>query len=251
MVFSNILKKISFKTKVYYRNFDFIDKDELFISEHSGIISLNRISENKFPLQVGEYYLITCNISLARQCDIDLINNISNHKGEGSYIDLINLIKQDNNFKYDITNNYNKVIFINNFILMKEYKKMGITEEFSEYLFKNYYDDKTLILFLVKPIQLINDDFEYFINEKTIEIKSSIKNKYIEQISAKTYYKLNDYINIDDIEMNEYLLFDKAIKCGFKRINESYIFKYEPNINNMINIIKEKAKEIVDDKNFC
>jgi hypothetical protein len=250
MEFSDILKKISFKIKTFYRNFDFIDKNELFVSEHQGIISYNRIDENKYPLQIGEFYFTIYNTGLAKSCDVDLIkNNLLKHKDEGSYIDLINLIKHDNNFKSTLKD-YNKVIYVNNFIIKKEYKKLGITEEFSEFLFKNYYDDKTLIIWLIKPIQLIKDDFEYFMKEKTIEIKSHIKNKYLEQILAKEYYNLNNYKNISDIEMNEYLLFDKAIKCGFKRINETYLFYYQPDVNNIIKIIKEKTLKKIDDKFF-
>jgi len=242
----DVLKKIIFKSKTYYRNFDFIDNNELFISEHQGIISYNRMDENKYPLQVGEYYFTIYNTGLAKLCNIDLIkNNLLKHKNEGSYVDLIDIIKHSNNFKKNIKT-YNKIIYINNFILKDEYKKLGITEEFSEFLFKNYYDDNTLILWLIKPIQLILDDFEYFMKEKIIEVKSSIKNKYIEQILAKEYYMLDKYININDIEMNTYLLFDKAIKCGFKRIMNSYIFKYEPNINDMISKIKEKSNQIIE-----
>jgi hypothetical protein len=253
MEFSNILKKITFKIKTYHRNFDFIDKYELFISEYQGTISYNRINENKYPLQIGEFYYVIYNNELAKLCNVDIIkNNLLKHKEEESYHDLIHLIKTDKNFKKSL-NNYNKIIYINNFILKKEYKKLGITEEFSEFLFKNYHtnDQNTLILWLVKPIQLIKDDFEYFTKEKKIEIKSSIKNKYIEQISANEYYNLSDYNHINDIEMNEYLLFDKAVKCGFKRIDESYIFKYDPDINIIINNIKEKSKEIIDDNFFC
>ena len=84
MEFPDILKKLSFKTKTYYRNFDFIDKHELFVSEHQGIITYNRIDENQYPLQVGEFYFTIYDLGLAKSCGVDLIkNNLLKHKGEG------------------------------------------------------------------------------------------------------------------------------------------------------------------------
>jgi len=243
--FPDLLKKITFRTTTYNKNFDIIGKYESFITEHTGVISLVRIGEEKPATQIGEYYISSFNFELAKKCDIDLTKSILKHKNEDSYNDLINLIK-NNELNLE---NYNKIIYINNFIIKPEYRKKGITEEFIEYLFRNFYDKKSLIICLVKPFQLINDDYDYFLKTKKIEVKSFIGEKSYKIVSAKEYYSLDDLKNVKDIELNKYKLFALAVKCGLNRINDSYIFAFNPK-NELIKNIKLKAKEKIKDNLF-
>jgi hypothetical protein len=243
--FPDLLKKITFKTITYNKNFDVIEKYESFITEYLGVVSLVRMNEEKPAIQIGEYYVSSFNFKLAKECNVDLIKSILRHKNEDSYKDLINIIK---NNEIDL-NNYNKIVYINNFIIKPEYRKKGITEEFIEYLYRNFYDEKSLIICLVKPFQLISDDYNYFLKTKKIEIKSFIGEKQHKTTSAKEYYLLDDLKNIKDIELNEYKLFGLAVKCGLNRINNSYIFTFTPNIN-LIKNIRLKTKEKIKDNLF-
>src|ERR1035437_8101617 len=78
-----------------------------------------------------------------------------------------------------------------------------------------------------KDINIIDKSF-YF-NNKMVEIHHSIENyNEIEIVPANTYYSLNELIEKKDTEVNEYKLFSVATKCGFSRINDSYLFIYSP-----------------------
>ena len=137
----DLLNRLSFKTKIYRKNFDLINNDDNFISECDGKISEMRALEMKPPLIIGEYHLSVWNFGLAKEFNVDLNKLMFNYSSYDTYSELIREIK---NGDLNI-NDFNKILFIHTLILNKKYRKRGVTEEFIEMLYRDFYDDKTLI----------------------------------------------------------------------------------------------------------
>lgn len=234
----NLLNKLTFKTTSYRKNFDLSFKNENFITELEGIINKIKIGEKKLPLLIGEYGISVWNIGLAKSFDIDLIDVLKKHSIENSYQELNNLLYND---KISL-DNVNKLIIIQNLIIHPEYRKKQISEEFIEFLYRDYYyGDNNKMIWFVKPIQDNTVDWDYYYNKKIISLKERIDDVSDKKISAYDYYDLKNIVKKDDTEENEYKLFTVASKCGFKRIGESHVFDFKP--NNIINRIELKNKE--------
>lgn len=234
----NLLNKLTFKTVSYRKNFDLTFENENFITEHEGNITKIRINEQKPPLLIGEYGISVWNIGQAKIFGVNLIDILKNYTIENSYREINHLI---DNRAIDL-NNINNLILIQNFILHPDYRKKNITDEFIEFIFRDYYfGANNILLSFVKPIQDILIDWEYLYNEKEVIISNDIKNNNIKKISAKEYYDLDSLTNKNDVESNEYKLFAVASKCGFERIDDSYIFKFNP--NKITNRLLLKRKE--------
>ena len=190
----NIQDKLTFKSNTYYNNYNFPDNDENIITRYDGIIYKTRISEKKLPLQLGEYEFNVWNIKLAKNLDIDVRKILKEYR----FDDMLN------NFNIIIDNKsldilkYNKIVLIRYIILNDNFKKMGISEEFTKMIYKNFYDTKTAIISYSKPIQyqdiyvnngqFDSEDHENFFNFKSIQIK---ENDIIKSIPATKYYSLN------------------------------------------------------------
>lgn len=232
--------KLTFKTIEYRKNFDLMYVDENFITEYEGVVSETRINERKPPFQVGEYQFSVWNFGLARDFDVDLTEKFKEYEHEDAYEELLTIL-DDNLLPF---NKINKLVILHTFIIHPDYRKSGITEEFFEYLYRDYISgDENYLIALVKPIQENEIDFEYFWNEKTVSFKTSNqKNAPYEEILTKDYYKLDDLIENDDTEMINYKLFSIATRCGFKRLNESHLFVFNP--NKIINRLHEKRNEL-------
>lgn len=215
----------TFKTVCYHKNFDLVNDDESLITEYSGTISLIRLSEYKPPIIMGEFELSEWNVGLGVKFEADLIKLVKKHKSEILYSELLRLIK---NNEIDITN-YKKIVFIANLIIRPDYRKLGLTEEFIELLYREHYNEGDAIIALVKPLQDNPIDKEHYFNQKIVETKLSLKNNNeIELTPAVDYYKLNQLLIKKDTETNEYKLFSIAARCGFSRIGESYLFNFTP-----------------------
>jgi hypothetical protein len=234
-------KNIVFRTKVYYNNYDnFIDSDGV-ITEHSGMISDLRINEGKPPIPIGEFSMSIWNISLCKLLNVNIFKLISDLKLEETYRELDDLIKY--NSVYERIINSNKLIIIHSIVLKQDYRKRELTDEFFEIIYRNYYDENTIILALVKPFQKNAGLYNYLMDVQTIKVNNSIKNpndfiKY----PASTYYSLNSFLDKKDHELNKYKLFSIAAKNGFSRINESNLFEYSP--NKTIDRLLQKHKKI-------
>ena len=220
-----IWSNISFKTCAYRKNYDLITINENIITEYDGTVSLLRISEKKSPLIIGEYGFSVWNIELAKMLKINLNKLIAAHNIEDIYEELRFVIK---NRLIDI-NDYKKLVLIHSLVLRADSRKHEIPEEFVEMLYRDFHADNTLIIALVKPFQNNAINFDYYFKRKTVMINNKIGDvKEKDTIPASEYYSLKEFGDKTDREFNEYKLFSVATRCGFSRIGESFLFRYEP-----------------------
>jgi len=227
----HILENITFNIHSYRNNFDFIYDFDNIITECDGFISLSRMNEKKLPLTIGEFNLSIINISLLRLLKIDLVSLLNNYSFMRIYNEILNLINKNN---IDITK-YDKIVLIHSLVIQKEYRKHGITEEFIEMIYREYYSEKTLILALVLPFQYNEIDFDYYHKRRKL-----VNENNNTKTSAFNYYKLDEFLYKNDMETNEYKLFTLFSKCGFNRICDSIIFQFNP--DTIINRITDKDK---------
>lgn len=231
-----VWSNITFKTQGYRKNFDLIIENENIISEYTGNISLVRILQQKPPYIIGEYSFSVWDISLAKILGIDLNKLLVAYNSVNGYVELVKLIGKE----IDI-NKYNKIVLIHSLVIHPDYRKLEITEEFIEFIYRDYHFDDTAIIAIVQPFQNNEIDCDYYLNQKTVLIRNEFNaiNKF-EVISAVDYYSMKEFLEKTDTESNEYKLFAVAKKCGFERINDSHLFLFTPDI--IINRIKEKKE---------
>lgn len=230
----DLWNNITFKIKGYQKNFDILNNDESIITEYDGIISEIRIKEQKPPRIVGDFGVSVWNLDLGVLLDVNILKLMREHHTEDSYKELLNVIT---NNELDLTK-YKKLVIIHNFLLHNDYRKTELTEEFIEMIYRDFYDENSLIIMLVKPIQNNKIDFDFYSHRKSINIRNTLKyHDDDEKISAAKYYNLNEFIKKSDTETNEYKLFAIANRCGFSRISDSHLFKFSPNqtISRIIN----------------
>lgn len=220
----NLWNNITFKTLGYRKNFDFISANENIITLYDGMISEMRLSKKIPPRPVGEYSFSVWNIDLGKKLNINLEKLIKEHDTENSYYELFDVIKKN------VINvrDYKKIVVVHTLVLNEDYRKRGITEEFVEMLYRDFYSDDVAIIMLVKPFQDNPIDADFYFNRKAVLIKDSLNKDENTTVSAKEYYGLDALTKKTDIEINEYKLFSVAHKCGFQRINESYLFLFTP-----------------------
>jgi len=236
----NLWNNITFKTQGYRKNFDLVNDNENIITEYEGKISEIRIHEQKPPLIVGEYGFSVWNIALGKKFDADINKLINEHQIENTYSELINVIKKNNYNLYE----YKKLVLVHTFILRKDYRKRGLTEEFIEMLYRDFYSDDIAIIALVKPFQNNPIDADFFFNHKFVPVKEKLKALDVVNVPATEYYSLKELVENKDIEMIEYKLFSIANKCGFNRIDDSFLFILSP--KKVIERIEEKYKKNIN-----
>jgi hypothetical protein len=215
---------ITFKTQSYRKNFDFVNDNENIITECEGAISETRIAEQKSPFMVGEYGLSVWNLELGRKFGADIKKLIAEHSFENTYEELANVIKK----KHLKINDVKKLVLIHTLILHQNYRKRGIFEEFVEMIYRDFYDDNTIIIALVKPFQDNPIDADYYFKRKFVQTRETVKSKEVNNIPAIDYYSLHEFTKKNDTEINEYKLFSLVSRCGFNRINESHLFQFFP-----------------------
>jgi len=220
----NLWSNITFKTQSYRKNFDIINTNENFITEYDGIISEIRLEQHKPPRPVGEYGFSVWNIELGGKFNVNFNKLINEHAFEDTYDELVDIIKK----KEININDYKKIVLVHTFIINKNYRKRGITEEFIEMLYRDFYCENVAIIMLVKPFQNNLIDADFYFNHKNITVKETLNINNDINISATEYYSLNELIQKTDTEINEYKLFNVVSKCGFNRINESHLFLFTP-----------------------
>ena len=236
--FNPILNKLTFKTISYNKNTNIIFRDDSFVTEYEGIITKLRIEEEKPPLQIGEFSMSQMNVDIAKNFNADINSFLLKRVKEDCYTDLAWLVKRE---KFNF-NEFDKVLFIHNIIIRPDHRKLGVTEEFIEYIYRTFFRKGIKIIFLVKPFQLKKDDFNYFMQEKVIDVRIRISDRSLQSFPAKSYYALDDLMQINDIELSEYKLFALASRCGLYRINDSYVFEFEP--EKIIKRLQRKLKLI-------
>lgn len=216
--------RLTFKTTSFRKNFDLCIPNENFITENEGHVSILRFVENKLPMIIGEYSFSVWNIGLTRDLNIDLIELINMEEfNDDIYKELRHLIRK-NKFNLDETS---RLILIHTLILHPQYRKLNISEEFIEFLYRDFYHgNNSKMIALIKPIQDNLIDREYFYNHKLINVKN-YHNEIDNLIPATTYYNLNKFKNSDE-EMIKYKLFSVASRCGFNRLHDTNLFEFEP-----------------------
>jgi hypothetical protein len=221
----NIWNNITFKSTHYNKNYDLVNDNDNIITEYCGTISEIKIKDYKPPIIIGEYNISVWNIELGKTFNVNFNKLIKEHHIEDIYCELMKIIENKN---IDI-NKFNKIILITTLVIHPDYRKHEITEEFIEYIYRNLYDENNIIIAFVKPFQDNIIDKDFYFNQKVVEIHQSIQNyDKIEIIPAHIYYSLDNLLEKKDTEINEYKLFSVATKCGFSRIDDSYLFIYSP-----------------------
>jgi hypothetical protein len=240
----NLWNNITFKTQGYRKNFDMINVNENFITEYDGTITEIRINNRKPPRPIGEYGFSVWNIGLGKRFAVDFNKLIKEHSFENTYAELIRVIKKK---EIDIKE-YKKIVLVHTFILHKDYRKHGIVEEFVEMLYRDFYCEGVAIIMLVKPFQDNPIDADFYFNRKQLVIRDSLDFSKSTTVSATEYYSLNELIEKKDTELNEYKLFAIANRCGFQRINESYLFLFSPEKTEARLLEKQKFLQHVEDE---
>lgn len=242
----NLWRNIVFKTTSYRKNFDISIPNENYITEHDGKITIIRYDENKYPLTIGEYGISIWNLKLGKLFNVDFHELLENHRIENTYYELINLM---NDNVFDI-NQYDKILLIHSFVLCEKYRKHDVVDEFVEMVYRDYYDEHTAILMLVRPFQDNEIDAEYYLNIGKVGNKEDLDSDEETIIPTTDYYSLNDFLNNDDTEINEYKLFAIASRCGFRRLGESYIFQFSPDkiLERLEN--KQKLDTLIDNNDM-
>lgn len=243
----HLWSNLSFKTRCYRKNFDLITDGENIITEYSGVINELRITERKPPNVIGEYGFSVWNIEHAKMLNINVNKLIKEYGVDNAYLELNYLIE---NGLFDV-NKYKKIVIIHSLIIRKEYRKRGVTEEFIESIYRDYFDTNTLIIAYVIPVQNNSNEYDFYSNHNFIENINFIGDKgVIEKIPASEYYSLNELYNKEDVESNEYRVFSVAAKCGFERIAESHLFKFFPEKTLVRMLAKYKNKYNVQEKQY-
>lgn len=216
-------KTLNFKTLSYGNNYDLFDENDRFIREYSGDINKISIDGKHPPLVIGEYTFSIWNFDLANKLDVDLISLLHKLKYQDAYAEIINNLDNIN------LDGLGQLIIIHSLVIHPKFRKMGITEEFVEYMYKDFYTLQNKIMALVMPLQLNKIDFDYYFKQKTIKFREGIGIDHPYRIlPASKYFGLREFLEKDDSELNDYKLFSIASRCGFKRIGESYLFKFSP-----------------------
>jgi len=215
---------VTFKTLAYRKNYDFISTNENIITLYEGMVSELRLNEKIVPKPVGEYGFSVWNVELAKTLNANIYDLIKEHKAENTYNDLIEVIENRGLDVFD----YKKIVFLNSFVLKKDYRKRGLTEELVEMLYRDFYSEDVAIIALVKPFQDNNFDGEFFLKDRQVRLNDTRErsNEYL--VPAAEYYSLTELLENHDTELNEYKLFAVANNCGFWRLNETNLFIFDP-----------------------
>ncbi len=232
----NLWDSIIFKTLGYRKNFDLISNNENIITQYDGMVSELRITTHQSPVPIGEYGFSVWNIEMGKQLGVDLNKLIKDYEIENIYSELVTMI-----YEGEINiEEYKRVVFVHNFILNNNYRKRGITEEFTEMLYRDFYSDDVAIVVLVQPFQNNTIDSEHYLQHKAVLLKNRPDGRDKRLVSAREYYGLDELMGKNDRELNDYKLFNVASKCGFSRLDDSYLFLFSP--EKIIERMKEKIK---------
>lgn len=238
---NNLWKKLTFRTTSYRKNYDLEFLNDNFITEHEGVISEIRLAEKKPPFIIGEYSISIWNFELANIFNVNLFPIFAQYEYEMAYEEILRAIDQNLlNLK-----SVDKLIVLKNLIIHPDYRKKGVTDEFVEFLYRDYYlGGNNKMVVLVKPLQDNFVDFDYYTTKKpNFKIRELSGEEFsYKNISPQKYFAINDLTKKEDSEYNEYKLFAVASRCGFRRIGETCVFEFTP--NNIIEHIRLKREEV-------
>ena len=220
----DLLDNVRFKFYGYRKNTDIININDSFITEYDGTISEIRFEKRKPPRHIGDYSFSVWDIGLGKNFGVDF-NKLMNEFAVDDLYNELNGVINKNEFEIS---DYRKIILVHTFIISPDYRKRGITEEFIEFLYRDFYNHDTAIIILVKPFQNNIINIDYYTKDKQVVVNESFDSKHSRYIPATEYYSLKKLMKMDDTELNEYKLFAVANRCGFQRINDSHLFIFSP-----------------------
>lgn len=236
--YNNILKKLTFTSIGHHKNYDFMFKDESYFNGFEGKITKLRVNEKLKPEVIGCYEFEMWRNDISEQLGLNLNDYLYRFKDYSDFYHITDIIDDK---KIDLKK-YDKIVFVNTLMLKSEYRGMDVTSEFVEYMYRNYFDRQTLMLFLIKPVQN-NLDFNDIYNNSTIKLEDG------SVIKKSKLFELNKFIDLD-FEISEFKLFNLAKKSGLERINGSNIFMLNPTkvLTRMANKHEYfKNREYIDD----
>jgi hypothetical protein len=213
-----------------------IDK---FITNYESNIVINWDKEKK-PLEIlGQFNILELNIRLSGLLEYEILN-----KFEGDlevYKEFYELLNSNKDQVYE---KYDRILYVTNPILKDEYRGKKILPELVEHIYRTLYSDRVLIIFLVKPLQELKNLFFFYRAFKQIVIKTEFNKINVKQVSANEYFKLDDLVNkYDDLELQNYKLFDLAKSSGLKKMkgttNLFYLSEHK-----VLENIKNKIKKV-------
>lgn len=221
----NIIENLAFKTLTYHKNYDLLYDGHKFFISCEGTISKLRIIERKPPLIIGEYDFDIVDLATMKLLNYDISSIDGDNFGDILITEFFNMIKS-NEFEIE---NYDKAILLNNLILTKEFRGKFVSDEFIEMMFRNYYDERTIILGLFLPIQYNKNNSNSFLNERVVRNKLKAGVEEYHTIPAVDYYSLRELNTRDDEEYDTYKIYSVADRLGFRRLNlETSMFVFEP-----------------------
>ncbi len=211
----DLWENISFKTTRYSKNFDFITKNENILTDYDVVISKLNIKERQKATIIGEGKFSLINLEIGRRYGFDIPQLIKDYDYEFVYSELYDILEK----KQLNLDKHKKILILQRLVVSKPYRGHEITEEYMEMIHRNYYDENTLIVSLVRPFQ-----YDYIINDYYVgENNSNLING-----SLFNYFSLDTFSNKRDEETNCYKLFAIANRCGFSRVGDSFLFQYSP-----------------------
>ena len=229
---------LKFKDNAHLSNFDILTENDNLIVEHTGEIIKLRFLEDKPPLPIGDFSYSIWNFKFDKMINNNLLSIMKDYMGNENhpYVDLYRILSD----KTLNIQNIDRLIVIHTLILHEDYRKKNIPEEFVEFIYKQFNNDKDIVICNTTPIQHNFEDFDYYNNFKSIEIKNSL-NLPATIIKAKDYYKINELASDDD-EIDLYKVYGVASRCGFNRIEETNLFIL--NTNRVLNRMLHKHNTI-------
>ena len=217
---------LSFKTTLYRKNVDFIYCDENIITPIDGVVNSLRIPERKRPILVGEYNLTIWNLKTGRENNVDFDKLLNTYNVENPYRDMLTAYYSHSIDFID----YDKLIIVEFFIVKPDYRKQGVTEEFFEMLYNDFYiNERTAIIGIFTPLQEEHPYFDYVCYGDSINVKENTKDADV-FLGGNEYYNIKKYLRDDDYERRKYKLYSVASRCGLNRIGETDLFLFDPNI---------------------
>lgn len=191
-------------------NYSFNNVLSKFITISDNSIMLNKNKEKEPNTLIGSYNIVNFNVRLGDKLGVNVFSAIDGDME--LYLTFKNLINA--NIK-DINLRYDNILFVNNLILREDFRNKDIFPEYIKHIYRTYYTDRTLVVFLVKPIQMFRTTFFMYRTMKKVALRTKFDTPDIIEVSMEEYYKLGSLVNkYDDLEMQTYKLYNKAKECG-------------------------------------
>lgn len=231
----------NFKNKLLFVNTQVSTNNEFnnlnrFISIYDNIIIINKDDERKPTETIGIYNIVEFNVRLGLNLGVNPFDFVKNDSE--LFLEFNELVVNNIN---TINEKYDKVLFINNLLLKDEYKGQDLMKELMIHLYRTLFNERILLVFLVKPIQYLNFTFFIYRTLKKIIIKTKFNDIDIKQVDVNSYFnldKLNEKYKNCDEELQLFKLYSSVQSCGLKMFDTEHLFYMSE--NNMLKLINNE-----------